>query len=158
MVSDLKINSRTEGIMQKILRVILILGIVFGSAGTADGSEAEEDIKRLLDIQVQAWNRGDIAEFMAYYWESPDMTFQSGGRRLYGWQSLMDRYRTTYGGDKMGRLTFDELEIKILSHQHAYALGRYRLNYPREEKTGVFTIILRRFPQGWRIIHDHSSS
>jgi len=142
----------------KILLIILIPAMAAGYMGAEKGPAAEEEIKRLLDIQVRAWNRGDIAEFMAYYWESPDLTFQSGGRRLYGWQSLMDRYRTSYGGEKMGRLTFEDLEINILSDQHAYALGRYRLNYPREEKTGVFTIILRRFPQGWRIIHDHSSS
>ncbi len=144
--------------MPKFLWIILIPAIVFGHVGAKNGLEAEEGIKKLLDNQVEAWNRGDIADFMAYYWESPDLTFQSGGRRLYGWHSLMERYRTTYGGEKMGRLSFEELEIKILSDQHAYVLGRYNLAYPEEEKTGVFTIILRRFSQGWRIVHDHSSS
>ncbi len=149
-----------EGTVPKFLLIILILAMATGHTGAEKGPAAEEDINRLLEIQVQAWNRGDIAKFMAYYWESPDLTFQSGGRRLYGWQSLMDRYKTTYGGEKMGRLTFDEVEIKILSDKYAYVLGRYHLEYkePEEEKTGVFTIILRLFPQGWRIIHDHSSS
>jgi beta-aspartyl-peptidase (threonine type) len=140
-----------------IAAAVLIWGLPPLSHG-AYAPDAEEEIRNLLDVQVQAWNRGDLVGFMAFYWKSPDMTFQSGGRRLYGWDTLLERYRTEYAGEKMGTLRFEDLRIHILSESLAYALGRYRLRYPDSEAQGVFTIILRRLPEGWRIIHDHSSA
>lgn len=139
--------------------VIVILALMTAGVPALPRAEAPEaDILGLLKSQVDAWNRGDFEGFMAYYWNSPEMTFQSGNRRLHGWQSLLDRYRTSYAGEKRGVLTFHDLKVVLLAQDHAYALGRFHLEYPESAAEGLFTIILKRFPQGWRIIHDHSSS
>jgi len=140
--------------------LILILGIaVLESPASAlcDSGPAQE-ILGLLEAQSEAWNRGDFEGFMAYYWKSPDMTFQSGNQRLSGWETLLKRYQAHYAGAKRGELTFKDLTTEILSDEIAYVLGRYHLEYPDAVREGLFTIILKRFPQGWRIIHDHSSS
>lgn len=120
--------------------------------------DPKQEIKALLEHQAEAWNRGDFLGFMATYWNSPEMTFQSGSQRLNGWETLLKRYQTNYAGDKAGRLTFDDLKITILAADLALVLGRFHLEYPDTHKQGIFTLILRKFPQGWLIIHDHSSS
>ena len=139
------------------LSVITIL-MLTGTPALSRADGPEDDIRKLLNLQVEAWNRGDFEGFMAYYWKSPDMTFQSGNRRLSGWQSLLDRYQSSYAGEKRGELTFHDLKIVFLTQDHAYALGRFHLRYPESSLEGLFTIILKRFPRGWLIIHDHSSS
>jgi len=135
----------------------LILILVARTSGSQE-MDPKVEIKKLLDLQAEAWNRSDFFGFMATYWKSPDMTFQSGSQRLYGWETLLKRYQTNYAGDKAGRLNFDDIEITILAADLALVLGRYHLEYPDTRKHGIFTIVLRRFPRGWRIIHDHSSS
>lgn len=120
-----------------------------------------EDIKsellKILEIQKTAWNKQDILGFMAYYWKSEEFTFQSGANRLRGWNALLERYQKSYSGENWGLLDFTDLEVKVLSSDYAYVLGRWKLTIKESKKEGVFTIIFRRFPEGWRIIHDHSS-
>ncbi len=145
--------------MKIIGLIVLVCLALQGSLVSASHvSEAANDILILLEAQADAWNRGDFEGFMSTYWNSPDMTFQSGNQRLSGWEVLLKRYQTNYAGDKRGNLTFKDLETEILSEEIAYVLGRYHLEYPDSVREGLFTIILKRFPQGWRIIHDHSSS
>jgi ketosteroid isomerase-like protein len=76
-----------------------------------------------------------------------------------GWQAVLDRYRHTYPGrTAMGRLTFSDLEINELSPDAAYILGRWQLDREKDRPGGVFTLIARKFPEGWRIVHDHTSA
>jgi ketosteroid isomerase-like protein len=76
-----------------------------------------------------------------------------------GWQGLHDRYRRTYPDRAaMGRVSFSDLEIRLLGCDAALVLGRWRLDRERDTPGGVFTLVLRKFPEGWRIIHDHTSS
>jgi beta-aspartyl-peptidase (threonine type) len=94
---------------------------------------------------------------MAYYWNSEEFTFQSGANRLRGWKTLLERYKKSYSGENRGKLNFTDLEVNVISADHAYVLGRWKLELMDSQREGVFTIIFRRFPEGWRIIHDHSS-
>lgn len=72
---------------------------------------------------------------------------------------MLDRYRHTYPGrTAMGRLTFSDLEINELSPDAAYILGRWQLDREKDRPGGVFTLIARKFPEGWRIVHDHTSA
>ena len=114
-------------------------------------------VRDAIDRQETAWNNHDIEGFMSDYWRSDKMSFQSGNQRLYGWDTLFQRYKTNYAGEKMGRLTFSDIEVVVLSDNFAYALGRWKVETDEETKDGVFTILFKRFPDGWKIIHDHSS-
>jgi beta-aspartyl-peptidase (threonine type) len=116
-------------------------------------------IRAVLDAQVAAWNRGDLEGFMRGYWNSPELSFFSGGTRTRGWQGTMDRYQKKYRaeGKEMGSLAFSELEIDVLGPDSAVVRGRFRLKLSKEEPTGLFTLVFRRFPEGWRIVHDHTS-
>jgi beta-aspartyl-peptidase (threonine type) len=141
------------------------IGVVVGlivQTGLPAGGPAEEKaaVRRLLDAQVAAWNKGDLPRFMEGYWRSNDLTFFSGDKKLAGWQATLDRYRQRYQdqGKEMGKLSFEELSVELLGTDHALVRGRFRLRLEKESPTGIFTLILRKLPAGWRIIHDHTSS
>jgi len=128
-----------------------------GAAGRALPS-ADNDILAVLDAQKAAWNRADIDGFMAYYWKSDDLTFQSGARRTRGWSDVLARYKKNYAPDRMGRLDFTDLVVRVLSRDAAFVLGRFKLDYGDKTQEGVFTLIFRRMKDGWRIVHDHTST
>lgn len=123
----------------------------------AAASKIEGEILNVLERQKIAWNNKDIEGFMAYYWKSEDFVFQSGNNRVRGWRALLERYKKNYSGENWGKLDFTDLEIKSLAKNNAYVIGRWKVTAGEALKEGLFTIILRRFPEGWRIIHDHTS-
>jgi beta-aspartyl-peptidase (threonine type) len=110
---------------------------------------------------VDAWNAGDLEGFMHGYWNSPDLVFQSGGTVTRGWQPTLDRYRKRYRGEgrEMGRLRFADLEVLVLGDESALVRGSFHLSMSDgSAPNGLFTLLLRRTPEGWRIVHDHTSS
>ncbi len=135
----------------------LIVLIVVNTAGSSESPHLRGELLGILELQKESWNRQDLEGFMAYYWNSDEFTFQSGANRLRGWQALLERYKKNYSGENWGELDFTDLEVNILSADFAYILGRWKLEFRDSLREGVFTIIFRRFPEGWRIIHDHSS-
>lgn len=94
---------------------------------------------------------------MEYYWSSGQFTFQSGNTRLQGWQSLFDRYKKDYSGENMGVLDFTDIVVNVMSKEFVYVIGRWRVTLKDSTKEGLFTIIFRHMPEGWKIIHDHTS-
>jgi len=131
------------------------------AAKTGPTTGAEADIRAVLEKQVADWNAGRLDEFMAGYWRSPKLTFFSGGRKLSGWDATLERYRKTYQaeGKEMGKLQFSDLDIQLLGPGAAVVRGRWGLTMS-DGKTpgGLYTLILRKFKDGWKIIHDHTSS
>ncbi len=150
----------------KTLRIFLVLAILFLIASataqtSASNSTQASAIRTVLDSQVAAWNHGDLEGFMQGYWKSEDLTFFSGGTETRGWQETLDRYKKSYqsGGREMGHLDFGDLRIEILGRDAAFVRGTWKLTMS-DGKTphGLFTLIFRRFPEGWRIIHDSTGS
>ena len=116
-------------------------------------------VRAVLDAQVAAWNRGDIDGFMEGYRRGSETTFVSGDTVTRGWQTVLDRYKKSYDSrEKMGTLSFLEIEIRPLNRNAAIASGRWQLVRAADTPHGGFTLILRRTREGWRIIHDHTSS
>ena len=116
-------------------------------------------IRVVLDAQAQAWNRGDLEGYMDGYDRSPATEFVGGDTITRGWQTVLERYQEKYNSrDKMGVLTFSEIETTVLSKDAALVLGRWRLKRASDEPHGTFSLLFRRRKAGWRIVHDHSSS
>jgi uncharacterized protein (TIGR02246 family) len=122
---------------------------------------AEAEIEQVLHAQQDAWNRHDLDAFMTGYWNSPDLTFFSGAKESKGWQATIERYKATYTspGHEMGKLDFSDLRVEILGPDAAFVRGVWQLTMS-DGKTphGRFTLIFRKFPDGWKIIHDHTSA
>ncbi len=144
--------------------MILVPGIVMTLAAAGWGEQpidvARTAIRKVIENQQSAWNRGDLEGFMAGYWNSPELTFFSGAHESKGWQAALDRYKKTYqsAGREMGKLEFSNLRIEMLGPDTAFVRGEFHLTM-RDGKTphGLFTLVFREFPDGWKIIHDHSA-
>jgi ketosteroid isomerase-like protein len=121
--------------------------------------EERDSIRQVLDEQVAAWNKGDLERFMIGYWSSPDLSFFSGKDRTFGWRTTLERYQKKYQseGQEMGQLRFEELNILLLGPDAALVRGRWQLTRKKDAPGGLFTLIFRKMPEGWRIIHDHTS-
>jgi uncharacterized protein (TIGR02246 family) len=144
---------------------ILVIAVVGASAQTSPKSSSTDDLKsaveQVLRTQQDAWNHHDLDAFMAGYWNSADLTFFSGAKQTSGWQATLDRYKATYAspGHEMGALEFSTLRIEMLGPDAAFVRGAWHLTMS-DGKTphGLFTLVFRRFPDGWKIIHDHTSA
>ena len=113
----------------------------------------------MLEAQAKAWNNGDIEGYMDGYDRSDKTVFISGDSISHGWQTVHDRYKKNYDTrEKMGVLSFSDLEITLTSSESAVVLGRWHLKRANDEPHGTFTLIFRHTRAGWRIIHDHTSS
>jgi ketosteroid isomerase-like protein len=126
----------------------------------AYGNEAKA-IERVLRTQQEAWNRHDLEHFMAGYWNSPELTFFSDAKEHDGWQATMDRYLATYSspGHEMGKLEFSGLRVMVLSQDSAFVRGSWKLTTSNGKTPhGLFTLVFRKFPEGWKIVHDHTSA
>ncbi|HEY0385976.1 MAG TPA: nuclear transport factor 2 family protein [Pyrinomonadaceae bacterium] len=116
-------------------------------------------VRAVIEAQAAAWNRGDIEGYMDGYARSSETIFVSGDTLTRGWQTVLERYKKGYDSrEKMGQLTFSELEIEPLNNDAAVATGRWQLTRARDTPHGRFTLIFRRTKAGWRIVHDHTSS
>lgn len=138
-----------------IAMTIFLAAAVFGQS---KDDKRKQAVRKVMDDQVAAWNRGDIDGFMQGYWNSPEMTFVSGNNVTKGWQPTLDRYKKGYDSRaKMGVLSFSEIEITMTSDKSAVVLGRFTLVREKDKPTGMFTLNFRLFKEGWRIILDHTS-
>jgi len=141
--------------------MILILVTLLLQPAAPQAGEAPEAgaIRALLARQEADWNRGDIEAFMSGYARGPALVFTSGGRVWRGWEEARARYRRNYPDrEAMGRLSFSELEITLLGDSAALALGKWSLRRAKDAAHGVFTLVLRKEPGGWKVVHDHTSS
>ena len=115
-------------------------------------------IQKILMEQQSAWNRGDVKEFLQGYWHSPELTFSGSSGTTRGWDGVLARYQKNYpNAAAMGKLEFSDLEFRILGENSALVLGKWHLAREKDELGGVFTLVWRKFSEGWRIIHDHTS-
>lgn len=147
------------------LVLVLIAGALMLSALVIRPGRASDDeaaaVRRLLDRQVEDWNRKDLDKFLEGYWHSPSAVFQSGANRFNGFEALRAHYRKSYQaeGREMGRLEFVGIEVVTLGPDAALARGRWQLTMSDGKRPGgLFTLVLRKLPEGWRIVHDHTSS
>jgi ketosteroid isomerase-like protein len=155
-----------------VLSVLISGGLLFAPANARSASApkafggkrayhttAASEIRSVLRMQQDAWNHGDIDRFMNGYAHSRRTVFVSEDTVRRGWETVRNRYREKYSDRaKMGVLTFSDLEIVLLSPDSAVALGRWKLKRAKDRPHGQFTLIFRRLPEGWRIVHDHTSA
>lgn len=136
------------------LPLLLCLISLFAQAQSGD----EKEIRQLLADQTESWNRGDIEGFMETYWKSDSLLFvgKSGVNR--GWQATLNNYKRGYPDTaSMGKLAFELIEVKALSSDYYFVVGKWMLSRTIGDLSGHFNLLLRRINGRWRIIADHSS-
>lgn len=120
---------------------------------------AEESIRAQLSSQQADWNQGDLDAFMKVYWKSEQLTFASGGKVTRGWQATLDGYKSRYSTkEKLGKLTFGDLEFQGLDQSVMLVLGTWHLERGDDSIGGNFSLIWKKIDDQWLIIHDHTSA
>ncbi len=122
---------------------------------TADDPAA---IRAVLDAQTAAWNAGDINGFMHGYEDSPQTTF-IGHTTRHGYAPILADYKEKYPSrEKMGTLTFTDIDVRMLSEINAVVTGRYKLTFDKAApQGGIFSLVWAKTAQGWKIVLDHTS-
>jgi L-asparaginase / beta-aspartyl-peptidase len=156
--------------MRRVRRHFLMAGSLFwlfsvaaqGPARAQPSSEGiadREAIGAVLRAQESAWNHADVDAFLQGYWHSPELTFSGSSGVARGWDAVLARYKKNYPDRAaMGQLSFSDLEFRFLGPDAALVLGKWHLQREKGELGGVFTLVWQRFPDGWKIIHDHTSA
>ena len=115
-------------------------------------------ILKLLEGQRQAWNRGDLVDYMQGYSKSDSLLFVGKSGPQYGWDTTLANYRKSYPDKKtMGFLSFDIKEVRMISADHAFVLGAWHLKREKDDPKGYFTLIIKKIRGEWKVIADHSS-
>ncbi len=141
------------------LRIPILLGIVLASVPLrAQVPSAQASIERVLNAQVEAWNRGDIPTFVSGYAENCIFV---GKQMLQGRSKLLARYQKTYPSpESMGRLTFQNLAVHQLDEQIAIAIGEWHINRSSAAGgavDGIFSLVLQNRGGTWQIVLDHTA-
>lgn len=142
---------------------LLLTAVLFSQISHANGDQTrgadEAAIRKVLQNQQTAWNRGDVDAFLTGYWHSPELTFSGSSGVSRGWDGVLARYKKNYPDRAaMGVLDFSGLEFRFLGPDAALVLGRWHLKRESGDVGGVFSLVWQRFPDGWKIIHDHTSA
>ena len=133
-----------------------LLPIVATAAARASANDLAA-IRAVIDGQSAAWNRGDIDGYMSGYANSDDTMFV-GTDVTRGWTKVRDRYKAKYDSRaKMGALAFSDLDLRPLGNDDVVVTGAWKLMREKDTPHGRFTLIFHRRPEGWRIVHDHTS-
>ena len=116
-------------------------------------------VVRAMDAQEEAWNRGDVAEFMAQgYAPRTDLIFVGSNGLTEGYAETLARYRSAYPDrSAMGQLTFGFLRWQRLGMRHGIYVGTWKLSRAEGDVAGHFSLVWKRTLRGWRIVADHSS-
>ncbi|MEQ8790126.1 MAG: nuclear transport factor 2 family protein [Pirellulaceae bacterium] len=150
--------SKQPRLFSTCLGALLLMTGAMTARGDEPAPAYQRAIKQVLDTQAEAWNRGDIDGFMQHYWKSDDLTFSSGGKTTRGWNATRENYRRRYPtAEKMGRVSFRDLEFQALGESAALVLGRWKLDRQKESFGGGFSLVFRRLDGKWLIVHDHTS-
>lgn len=156
--------------MRRSLRLVLVAGglvLLLALSGQKESlgkpdegrSADRKAIHAVLEEQQGAWNRGDVDAFLVGYWHSAELTFSGSSGVSRGWDGVLARYKKNYPDRAaMGQLDFSELEFRFLGPDATLVLGRWHLKREKDDIGGVFSLVWQRFPEGWKIIHDHTSA
>jgi len=147
-----------------LLVLTAFLGLFLSSeARSTDQTSASPEhdraaIMKILDEQQSTWNSGDVISFMKGYWNSPEVTFAGSGGIARGWESVLARYKREYPDQAaMGQVNFSNVEVRFLGPDAALVLGQWHLRRSSGDIGGVFSLVFQQLPEGWRIVHDHTS-
>lgn len=147
-----------------IVAVLAVAAVAVAAAqqavAPAGADKDEQAIRSVLDASAAEWNKGNLDGYMSVYWNSTELTFSSGANTTRGYKAALDRYKRNYQapGREMGQLDYRDVSVEILCADTAFVRGFWHLKQSGgKEPHGVFTLLLKKLPEGWKIVHDHSS-
>jgi len=135
--------------------IALVFALTVAPAPPAPAAE----LTAMVAAQQAAWNAGWLDDFLTPYLDGPDLRFYSGGTITRGKEAVAARYRKNYRADgkEMGSLAFDAVETDLFGPDAGLVRGKWAVTTKAGTVGGLFTLICKKTPAGWRIVHDHTS-
>lgn len=141
-----------------MMRTTLITLVVLLSFSSLKAQQDEASVRKLLLRQADAWNRGDLEEFMSGYWKNDSLMFIGKSGVTRGWQATLDNYKKGYPDTAaMGKLQFEFVEVRKLAPGYVFVVGKWMLLRSIGNMNGMYTLLLQKIRGRWMIIRDHSS-
>lgn len=120
--------------------------------------DPDKEIREVLSRQENAWNEGNIPEYMKGYWNNDSLLFIGKSGPQYGYNTTLQRYLKAYPDKShMGKLTFTLFKLQPLAPDCYLVGGHWSLKREAGDIGGVFTLIFRRIGGKWVIVCDHTS-
>ncbi|MGN6566559.1 MAG: YybH family protein [Flavipsychrobacter sp.] len=142
-------------VVKSLLGAAYCLVLSFSSFAQA---KDEQFIRKMLSAQVTEWNKGNIAGYMKGYWENDSLVFIGKNGPNYGYSNTLARYQKAYpDAAHMGRLTSTIINMKRLSSDYYFIIGKWQLTREAGDIGGSYTLLLHKINGKWVIIVDHSS-
>jgi ketosteroid isomerase-like protein len=140
------------------MKGIIFLSALFFSLIGFSQTNDELTIRKVLDSQTEAWNKGDIKSFMQGYWKDDSLMFIGKNGIHWGWQTTLENYKKNYPDTAaMGKLSFDIILVKKLSAEYFYVVGKWMLSRSIGDLSGHYNLLFKKINGQWLIIADHSS-
>ena len=140
------------------MKKILLLPALLLSLVVLAQSSDELSIRKVLDDQLKAWNKGDLESFMQGYWKNDSLMFIGKSGINWGWQKTLENYEKGYPDTTaMGKLSFDIIVVKRLSPEYYYVVGKWMLKRSIGDLSGHYNLLFKKINGFWLIIADHSS-
>ena len=118
----------------------------------------ELSIRKLMEEQTIAWNKGDAEGFMNGYWKNDSLMFIGKSGITYGWVNTLNNYKKGYPDTAaMGKLSFNIISVKKISEEYYYVTGKWNLKRSIGDLSGHYTLLFEKINGAWVIIADHSS-
>lgn len=146
--------------MKTYTAIYILLISLFASSSTELYAQNADKIaiKKLLQNQAHAWSKGNIDEFMKGYWQNDSLVFTGKKGLTYGYKTTMENYKKNYPDTAaMGQLHFDLLQLKKLSFEYYFVIGKFHLTRTAGDLEGYFTLLFKKIKNKWLIISDHTS-
>ena len=148
-----------------MLRFIILFILFIGTGLNAqsqtslDCNKVRNEVIKELKRCEDGWNKGSLEDYMLSYWKSDSIRFAGNNNYRFGWNKVLETYKKSFSTrELMGKLTFSELDVTPITDKDAMVFGRFTVERKNENLTGLFTLLVKKFGDNWRIVHDHSSS
>tara|TARA_Y100000385_G_scaffold271261_1_gene311060 strand:- start:229 stop:636 length:408 start_codon:yes stop_codon:yes gene_type:complete len=113
-------------------------------------------IKKVLYMQQEYWNNGNIDGFMEGYWNSEKLIFTSlSNEPSFRWKNTFELYKNSYPKkESIGELEFELLDLKLISKNTASLKGKWELLRESINTNGYHWLDLQKFDKRWFITKD----
>jgi len=125
------------------------------STGALASRSTEDVITGVVAANAAAWNEGNLGAFLGGYEQSGDVRLVADAQVVTGINGVRKYYEAmTAAAGQMGRLSFNNLDVKMTSAEVATVVGRFALDAGPHSVAGAMTIVFKQAEGRWRIVQD----
>jgi ketosteroid isomerase-like protein len=127
-------------------------------SGSPDPLTDQEQVYSVILDQLRYWNAHDIERYMECFWKSPDLLVVNDGEQVMGWAEILATYQRGFPNRaEMGSITLQRVKLQRLGPDFYLGLSWFVVRLNGKDSYATDTMIFRRFPEGWKVVSDHSS-